>query len=758
MFMKRGYVIGAAGAAMLIFLASRALGGEPVDSRFYEAYYLEHAEGDLTRATELYADVIRDGRGDRALESKAKVRLAALREELAASDFTRLMPANALAYVEITRPGDQLMKLLDQLGILSDGGLPPAEGGRHVAVSPALIREAMGIRGIAAAVTGFNPIKGVPSGVAVFHHGDMDVIRGLIETGLPMGAKLIEPIGGFPTYDVEGEALVTLTNRLVILSTERTQIRNVVRRLNGEDDSSLATSEAFAEYRKARGDSLAFFMVNAKPIMPLVKGVIAAEGGGHDMALADALMDLDSLQSLVGQIRVSDDGVALELALRMDEGHRSLVYNLMRTPAFSKDTLKCVPSGAAAFAVGALNEAPSRFGGGSATDSDAAQVVTLLDIGREVFANITSFSLFVLPADDGAAADSHMIPDVGLVLTVNDPSKSEALWTQMLGVASLASGVGAIEGETTTINGVAVRRFEFPEHVTVYYATVGQDVLIGGSQSAIGRSIDAKQGGRSVLDDDGFARRIAALSPSTTKGLFVHAGRCAEIARVYMPPGDAAEVSKLLDALSETVFSVSVEHSDQVLKFSTQVTGMPNISGVLAEVIDAEFRGQAMHRAVASARRGGDWDKASAVIDEALAGSPGDAKLLRAKFDVLAAGKKDRAGAIAVGDALFDVIADDANALNNFSWALLTEKQYTGDYAELALRLSTRSNELTGHKNWMFVDTLALAKFESGDVQAAIALEKKAIELSDGAGADGLQAALSRFEEASERQLAGGAT
>lgn len=598
-----------------------AMAVEKGDGRFYRAYYAEHAEGDLEKAADLYAKVARDGHVDGSLRSKAEERLAALREELAAVDFARLMPPNTLVYAELTRPGDQLMKLLDQLGVLSDGSLPPAVGGRQVAISPVLIKETLGIRGAAVAITGFNPIKQMPSGVAVFHHGDLDVIRGLIETGLPMGANLIEPIGGFPTYDVEGQVLVTLTHRLVIASAERSQIENVVRRLKGELDTSLATTNMLADYADARGDSLAFFVVNAKPLMPMVKAMAGALGGqGHEMALMDALLDPDSLQSLIGQIRVRDDGVELELALRMDEGHRSLVYNLLRTPAINKETLKCVPADAAAFAVGAMNEASSRYMGGE-SDSGGSPVVTLLDLGREIFANVTSFSIFVLPSERGAAS-MPMFPDVGLVLTVNDPSKSEALWTQMLGIASLASGGGAIEGASREISGVAVRSFKFPEGVTVYYATVGNDVLIGGSASAIGRSIDAKRKGRSVLDDDRFSRRIADLSPSTTKGLFVHAGRCAEIAKAYMPASEAAELSKMFDALSETVVSLSVEHSDQVLRFSARMTGVPDISDVLAGLIDEEMRREELHQTVSRAPRRGDWNVALSSVDHTLSERP----------------------------------------------------------------------------------------------------------------------------------------
>ena len=127
---------------------------------------------------------------------------------------------------------------------------------------------------------------------------------------------------------------------------------------------------------------------------------------------------------------------------------------------------------------------------------------------------------------------------------------------------------------------------------------------------------------------------------------------------------------------------------------------------------------------------------------------PGNLDLLRTKFDVLALHKKDLEAANACGALILDLASEDATYLNNFAWALLTEQRYEGRHGDLALKLSQHSNKLSGHKNWMFVDTLALARFETGDVQAAITLENKAIKLSKGTRVDELRAALVRFEAA----------
>ena len=72
-------------------------------------------------------------------------------------------------------------------------------------------------------------------------------------------------------------------------------------------------------------------------------------------------------------------------------------------------------------------------------------------------------------------------------------------------------------------------------------------------------------------------------------------------------------------------------------------------------------------------------------------------------------------------------------------------------FSELALKMSQRSNELTNHENWAFVDTLALALFKTGDVSGAIDMEKKALALCrDDSSRGEVKAALERFEAALE--------
>jgi len=549
---------------------------------------------------------------------------------------------------------------------------------------------------------------------------------------------------------------VTLTRRLIILSRDREQIDGVIRRLSGEDKNSLATSDTMAELTRGRGDSLLYFFVNAEPIMPMLKGMMAANStDSHELAMVNAILDLDSLRSLVGRIGVGDDGIFADIELRLQSGHHSLVYNFFRTPPIDQDTLKSIPQGAAAFAVGSLNEVSSRYTPSSPADPDSPPVVTGsppvvtgLDFGREIFANIAGVAAFALPPEGPAPQGAPPIPDIAATITVNDPSKSEALWTLILGIASMAAGADSMEGETIDIAGVPVRTYKLPDHVTLYFATAGQKMLVASSRSAMTRSIRTLHGGKSIRDDEVFAKSMSRIGPDSTKAVFVHPGRCARIAKRFMSERDRKEMEPFLRVLTDTVVSLVIDHSGERFRISAELTGIPEVGDLVTRMIGAEERKEKQRAGLKQAMRHHQWDKALELVGIALADQPDSYKLLRQRFEILATGQKDREAALACANTMFDKAYNDATALNNFAWALLTEDEYEGNYNELALKFSERSNEITKHKNWAFLDTLALAKFVNGDAQSAIALQEKAISLADDRVSDDLKKALARFKAA----------
>ncbi|MCH7650982.1 MAG: GTP-binding protein, partial [Nitrospinae bacterium] len=246
--------------------------------------------------------------------------------------------------------------------------------------------------------------------------------------------------------------------------------------------------------------------------------------------------------------------------------------------------------------------------GDIATLADDPPIVTALDFGREIFANITSVAIFALPPTGDRSAGGMPIPDVAAAITVNDPAKSEALWTTILGVAGMATGTPIMEGEKTQIAGTSVRTYSLPENMTLYFTTLGNDVVVATTKSAMARTIEAKRKGKSVASDSAFATSLARLNDKSTKGVFVHAGRCAQIAKMFMPPGELAEAKPFLDALERTVVAIVVEHSDQVFGISASVSGIPDIGDLVGMQLTMEANKQKTRTQLTKAVKEGRWD------------------------------------------------------------------------------------------------------------------------------------------------------
>ncbi len=725
-------------------LVSPAL-AESANDLFHRAYYLEHEQKDPTAAAKLYEKALA-GRGLEAdLRKDAEMRLAGCREDIASRDLAKLMPPNSFAYVEIGPLGDQVKTLLDQLGILSAGGKTASPGHPVVAVSPLLIDELFGIQGAAIAINGINPANGEPSGVIVVHPGNIGVVRGLLDTVLPAGGDPQTPIGGFATYSVEDEAIITLTHRLVVVSKSRELIEGVVKRLGQPGTPSLGDQGFASRSAPKRGESLLSFFVRTEPIMPMIQGLIAdAASRDPEVAMVNAMVDIKSIRSFSGHVGFGDGGVGAAVQLELDKGHNSIVFNLMRTPPIDAETIDCVPAGVAAFALASFSGLSDGYQAGGGVSGDGGQIVTGMDYGREFFSNIASVAVFVLPSDGDSSGTTQPIPDVAAAIVVNDPSKSEQLWSQILGLISMASGAPTQEGDAITIQGQRVRVYPIEDALKLHFATVGHSVLVATSRSAMARSLKTAKGGESIRRDAAFADSLASVGPAATKGLFVHPGRCLKLASKFMSEGERKEIKPFVPILDATVASLVVNHSNERLELALGVSNLPRIGGLLEQLIAAEKQGDALRRATRKAVESKDWTKALAGVDEMLAGRSDDMALMKKKFKILVladrpADARDHAGSLYAG------IQDNAKALNRFAWSLLTDSPYEDRFNDLALMFSERCNEIEAD-NWMFVDTLALARFVNGDVKSAVELETRAIELAGKNPSPELLKTLDRFE------------
>ncbi len=144
-------------------------------------------------------------------------------------------------------------------------------------------------------------------------------------------------------------------------------------------------------------------------------------------------------------------------------------------------------------------------------------------------------------------------------------------------------------------------------------------------------------------------------------------------------------------------------------------------------------------------------DLALRAVQMAISAQPDEPTHLRTKFRILALCKKDISAANIVGRYLIEKAAEDAKLLNNFAWDLLTKEEFGHQFNELALAAAEKSHLASGGEDWRYLDTYALAKFETGDVDGAIELETKAIELCPADRAADVKEVLQRFEAAKKQ-------
>jgi thiol-disulfide isomerase/thioredoxin len=110
--------------------------------------------------------------------------------------------------------------------------------------------------------------------------------------------------------------------------------------------------------------------------------------------------------------------------------------------------------------------------------------------------------------------------------------------------------------------------------------------------------------------------------------------------------------------------------------------------------------------------------------------------------------KKDWDAAMRTATELVRKSRSDPNFLNGFAWMLLTDEGLAGKYNAVALRAAEAMSLAPGGDTWSHLETLALAKFEAGKVDEAIAAQKLAIKrCTQEFARAGLEAGLARYEK-----------
>ena len=595
----RRIIVAVAGCLILCSTVAGTVWAAAIDppEDLYKAYYLEHEPKAYQAAKALY-DKVAAGNYAVEIQIQAKTGADRCRDSLAAQNFATLMPPDALAYFELKRPGQIFEQLAGMLGLTgkdihtllaerpSAASTVPFHVPEEVTVSPALFQALSRFGGAAVAVTSFDPKGGPPSGVMVVHHGDMALVKGLLETGFQF-APTAEMVAGMPTFGVQvpemGRVTGVLTESLLIVGTGRDLVEGVVARLIGKETSSLAARKDLAEVVEARGDATLFVYVDIQAALKIAKANMS-ERDRSEFNRINAVCDLDSLRWGTLAAGINDGALGLQMTLRLAEGHHCLAYNLVRLEPMTRQSLRCVPGDAAAIFGLGLNPVSARAPGESAKSESGEQAVTGLDLGREVFGNLQEICAFVIPGDmirrDGRGGPP-VIPNIGVVMAVNDPAKSRALWQQLLSLPGMIGGGEAGAPTATKIGDTDVTSFAIPDFGKIYLAELDHSIVIGATRSAIKAAIRASGKKGSILDDEVMGKIIADLPADSSVMIVGHVGRLAKVATGSGDPQIAFGASHAADLCDNMVFRVGIGQSPNQMTLRMALSGLPDLNKAL---------------------------------------------------------------------------------------------------------------------------------------------------------------------------------
>ncbi|MFQ5430168.1 MAG: hypothetical protein ACE5E1_07655 [Phycisphaerae bacterium] len=580
----------------------RALAIPKPQSILYEAYFLENQQDDYVRAKELYDAVLASG-VEGSVRAAARAGSDRCRDHLAAKNFAALMPQDTLVYLEMNRPGRIVEKLAAMLGLTGRSmqealaGRPETEAAapfyvpKEITISPALLKALGSFGGAAAALTDLDFEGDVPpTGVMVIHHGDVRLMKGLLETAFqffPTSKK----IGNLPTFGtiVPGSAVRVsgvLTESLFIVGTDRALVEGVVERLTHPGGASLATREDLEAVFSHRSDGNLFAFCNLEEMFKLAKARVSEEDR-RELETINAFVDLDSLRWATFSIGIDGGALGARFAVRLADNHRSIVYNLLRLPPMTRECLKNVPADAAAFVGIGLNPAWGQVavssGQGEATGTPA---VTGLDIGREVFGNIREFCAFIIPGEMehvGGRPHAPPIPHAAAVFAVNDVARSRALWHQILSLPGLVAGDEPIRPRNLKIGKTDVTSYAIPDFGKVYLAQLDDCVAVGLTRRALKAAIHARNTKRSILDDEIMGKVIAGMPQGSSFMIAGNLGRLAEVATGSGDPGVAMAARPAVQLCRNTVAWFGLGQAPNQFTLRGAVSGLPNLNEALQQ-------------------------------------------------------------------------------------------------------------------------------------------------------------------------------
>jgi tetratricopeptide (TPR) repeat protein len=628
-------------AMAVIIGASLPLWAKSASVMLQEGLYAEEMKGDLDAAMKIYEQIIADSNAERSSIAEAMYRLGMchmkmrdeqqarvvfeklvtqypdqaavaekaqpLLDEISNPDPASMMPANTIMYIEAGSPGKQIETLLkmfegtpleNPLSVIPAIGGPsgPPPGAMAALLNPSMIKELKKIRGFAVGLAPTdNPLGPLnnPQVTAVFFPGKSDALRGLLLAAIGMAGQPTEIIEGMNVVNIQGMAGVAYDENVIIVGQPMEQLEWSIKQYKGitSEPSLLSKNKAFGRLsRKSREDNLITVWMNAESMYPLL--LEQADNGFlivDRFRLADALVDFESIEEVMGFISLAENEIAVEASVQLKEGHKCLPLDLIRTPNLSTAGFEAVPSNAvavASFALGEPESAPAK------AVQERIKRLTGLDIGRELFANIEQVTLFITEPTSEAKSSvlgkyvSPVLPSVGIAVRSHNPVQTKSLLSELLkvfGVVNMSMMSGVSETAADDIEGKYMIGAFDGKGVYCYMKQSGQNTILALSSETAQAGVKAVESRKNVLNDGALQAKLGAMSPDASKLVLVNHGGAIRLANAHMHKDyDSSDTLPYFDILEQlaqvfekTSLEVATGETENSFKVRASLSNLP---------------------------------------------------------------------------------------------------------------------------------------------------------------------------------------
>ncbi|HEV3136363.1 MAG TPA: hypothetical protein VGZ26_00640, partial [Pirellulales bacterium] len=190
-------------------------------------------------------------------------------------------------------------------------------------------------------------------------------------------------------------------------------------------------------------------------------------------------------------------------------------------------------------------------------------------------------AVFVLPPSVPAAS-AQAIPDVGVVIAVKDPSKSEALWNQLLSLAAMFGAQTSQPVAEITIESKAGHVYHFAGVPPIAVVRSQDRTLTIGTEPAVAASVRAANTGASVLQDPAFGSLLGRLTPDTSKAVLIDVGRSANVAAALTKGREAQRLQMAGAVVRDLKVSLVTDEAPNQFTIRVEATGLPKMPAILS--------------------------------------------------------------------------------------------------------------------------------------------------------------------------------